>query len=69
MSFLGFKPCLHDLDAWTRPAIKANGDEHYERVLLYADNALVARENAEKFLRNEIGKNFELEPNSVGPSR
>ena len=52
-----------------RPAVKADGAECYAHVLLYADDALVICENAEKVLRNEIEKFFELKPNSVGPPR
>ena len=43
-----------------RPAIKSDGNEYYEYVLLYIDDALVISENAESILRNEIGKYFEL---------
>ena len=42
------------------PAIKSDGNEHYEHVLLHADDALVVSENAESILRDELGKYFEL---------
>ena len=67
MIFLDCKPCLVNLDAWMRPSVKADSAEQYEYALLYADDALVVSENAEKVLRNEIGKYFEVKPNSVGP--
>ena len=60
MSHLNFKPCLADPDVWMRPAIKSDGNECYEYVLLYTDDALVISENAESILRYELGKYFEL---------
>ena len=48
-----------------RPAIKSDGTLHYEYVLLYTDDALAVGENAEKILREEIGKYFELRPAEV----
>ena len=42
-----------------RPAIKSDGNEEYEYVLLYTDDALVVSENAESILRDELGKHFE----------
>ena len=56
MSHFHFKPCLADLDVWIRPAIKSDGMEYYEYVLLHDDNALVVSENAERVLTDEIGK-------------
>ena len=56
----GFTPCLADPDVWMRPAMKSNGHEYYEYVLLYTDDALCISENAEKVLRRELGKYFEL---------
>ena len=47
MSYLDFKPCLADPDAWMRPAMKANVMEHCEYVLLYTDDALVISKEAE----------------------
>ena len=52
-----------------RPAIQSNGNEYYECVLLYTDNALVVSENAESILRDELGKNFELKQESIGPPK
>ena len=66
MTHLNFKPCLADPDVWMRPAIKSDGNEYYEYVLLYTDDALVVSENAESILRNEIGKYFELKEQSIG---
>ena len=52
-----------------RPAIKSDGNEYYEYVLLYKDDALVVSENAESILRDELGKYFELKQESIGPPK
>ena len=69
MSHLGFTSCLADPDVWMREATKSDGTEYWEYVLLYTDDALVISENAESILRNEIGKYFELKPESIGPPK
>ena len=66
MEFLGFESCKADPDVWMRPAVKADGSEYWEYVLLYCDDALVISENGEKVLRDEIGKYFELKEESIG---
>ena len=48
------------------PTEKLDGIMYYEFVLLYVDDALLIRENAEKILREEIGKYFELKEESIG---
>jgi hypothetical protein len=67
LHFLGYKSCPADPDVWMRPAIKSDGNEVYDYVLLYVDDALVISDNAEAILKNEIGKYFELKKESVGP--
>jgi hypothetical protein len=67
MEHLGFEACLADPDAWMRPAIRANGQEYFEYVLLYTDDALVVSENPETIIRRQIGKYFHVKPNSIGP--
>ena len=49
------------------PTTKKDGTLVYEYVLLYTDGCLVVLENAESILKNEIGKYFELKPESIGP--
>ena len=66
MRHLDFSPCLADPDVWLRQAKKSNGQDYYEYVLLYTDDALVISENAERILRSEIGKYFELKEESIG---
>ena len=66
MRHLNFVSCLADPDVWMRPAKKADGSEYYEYCLLYTDDVLMISENAEKVLREEIGKYFELKKESIG---
>ena len=66
MSHIGFKSCPADPDVWMRPAEKADGAPYYEYVLLYVDDTLVVSKNAERILREEIGRYFELKEESVG---
>jgi hypothetical protein len=40
MPYIGFKSCPDDPDVWMRSAIKSDGTEVYEYVLLYTDDAL-----------------------------
>ena len=65
---LGFKSSRGDPDVWFRPS-KQNTDSspYYEYVLLYTDDILVISDNAEAILKEEIGKHFELKPDSIGP--
>ena len=35
-----FKPTISDPDVWFRPAIKADGEEYYEYILVYVDDLL-----------------------------
>ena len=69
MTHIGFKSCLADPDVWLRPAIKADGQEYYEYVLLYTDDVLCISENPEKIIRSQIGKYFELKEESIGPPK
>ena len=50
-----------------RPAIKSNGQEHYEHVILHIDYALVASDETEDVIRNQIGKHFVAKKGSIGP--
>ena len=50
-----------------RQAIKFDGTKCYDYVLLYVDDALVVRKNAESIQRNELGRYFELKEEYIGP--
>ena len=67
MKFLGFTSCQADPDIWMREAVKPDGSQYWEYVLLYVDDCLVISDNGEKILRNEIGKYFKLKEASIGP--
>ena len=67
MEFLVFKSKGGDPDVWMRPDTQKDGTEVYEYVFLYNDDCLVVSENAESILKNEIGRYFELKPDSIGP--
>ena len=67
MGHLGFKSCPADLDVWMRCAEKSDGSKYYKFVLLYVDDTLVVSENAERILRDKIGRYFELKEEPIGP--
>ena len=69
ISHLNFKPCLADPDVWTRPVIRSDGNENYEHALFCTDDTLVASENSESVLRDEVSKYFELKQESIGPPK
>jgi hypothetical protein len=66
MHHIGFKSCPADPDVCMRSAIKSDGTDVYEYVLLYTDDALSIGVEAESILRKEIGKYFELKEDSIG---
>ena len=67
MWHLGFVSCPADPDVWMRPALKEDGSEYYEYILLYTDDILSVGENAERVIREEIGRYFEIKEKSIGP--
>ena len=66
MEHLQFKSIRADPDVWIWPARRKDGTKYYEYVLLYTDYCPVISDNAEKILRNEIGKYFRLNEKSIG---
>jgi len=67
MKFLAFKSCQADPDIWMREAVKPDGSQYWEYVLLYVDDCLVISDNGEQILRQEIGKYFKLKEESISP--
>ena len=67
MEEMGFISCKADPDVWLRPALKSNGVEYYQYILLYTDDILAIMEEPERFLREELGKRFTLKEKSIGP--
>ena len=66
MEHLGFHPCKADSEIWMRKALKDDGTEYWEYVLLYVDDALCVSCNGKHVLEKEIGKYFYLKPDSIG---
>ena len=65
MDSLGFRSSLGDPDVWYRPAVKRDGTEYMEYVLLYVDDVLVISENGEKVIRDEIGRFWKFKESSI----
>ena len=52
-----------------REAVKADGTQYWDYVILYVDDCLVVSKNGGKVLRNEIGKYFSLKETPIGPPK
>ena len=65
MTHLGFTSCKSDPDIWKQEAIKDDGSDYWECVLLYVDDALWIYMNAENVLTDEIGNYLHIKPGSV----
>lgn len=69
MQHLGYSPYLADPDLWMRKAVKdSNGDEYWEYMLLYVDDALCVSEHPDAQLE-ELNKYFTLKPGSIMPPK
>ena len=66
MDEMGFTSCKADPDIWFRPALKADGVEYYQYVLLYCDDILAIMEDPERFIREELDARFVVKPKSIG---
>ena len=69
MSHLDFKPFLVNSDACFRTGVKLDGSESYDHVLLNADDDEVLGNNAERILRNESMRSFELKAEPIEPNK
>ena len=67
MEHLGFTSCKADPDVWMREAVKPDGHEYWEYVLLYVDDALCCSCNPKEVLSNELGKFWTMKKGSIGP--
>jgi hypothetical protein len=56
MRYRGFTARLADLDVLMQPGKQLDGNNCWEYVLLYVDDALSIGVNAEKILQEEIGR-------------
>ena len=68
MEMLNYKSCLADPDLWMREAKNSNGEDYYEYVLLYTNDALVVSEQPQECLL-EIDKYFLMKKGSIGTPR
>ena len=66
MEMLEYEPCLADPDLWMRRAVHSSGEEYYEYMLLYVDDALCCSEYPKEALM-QIDKYFPMKPSSIGP--
>ena len=69
MGHLGFKSKAGDPDVWMRSSTRDNESITYEYVLLYTNDSLVVADKAESILKDEIGRYFQLKPESIGPPK
>ena len=67
MDEMGFESFKSDPDVWFSSAMKDDGTDYYQYVLIYIDNILAIMKNPEDFIRHELGKIFVVKPNSIGP--
>ena len=63
---MGFKSSLIDPDVWLRPAIKPDGEEYYEYVLVYVDDILAISVNATDVML-EIAQKFKFKNDKISP--
>ena len=64
MDLMGYSSCLADPDLWIRKAVKDSGEDYYEYVLLYVDDALGIGERPKEQLQ-ELDKYFKMKPGSI----
>ena len=67
MDEMGFESCKAEPDVWFSSAMKDDGRDYYQYVLLYTDDILTIMQNPEDFIRHDIGKRVVVKPNSIGP--
>jgi hypothetical protein len=63
---LGYKPTLADPDVYLRKAVKPDGFEYYEMVLVYVDDTLCVSHEP-KVTMEEIAKIYRIKEGSLGP--
>jgi hypothetical protein len=61
---LNYQPTKGDPDVWIRPAIKSNGFEYYEMVLVYVDDILCISEQPELTMKG-IQATFKLKDDKI----
>ena len=64
MRHLEYVPCQADPNLWMKPAVRSDGFEYWEYVLLYVDDVLAIGEHPQEVLM-KIDKYFGLKPGSL----
>jgi hypothetical protein len=59
----------NEMSQWILKAIKSDGTKVWDFVLIFTDDTLVISEKAESKLRDEMGKYFEIEQESIDHQR
>lgn len=63
---LGFEPTVADPDVWRRPAVREDGFQYYELILVYTDDILFVSHQARDLI-TELERRYEVKPDSIGP--
>ena len=63
---MGFKSTLADPDVWIRPAVKPDGEEYYQYMLVYVDDLLCIAHYATVPLR-EVMSDFKFKKDAIEP--
>ena len=61
---MGFNSIIVDLDVWIGPAIKADGEHHYEFILVYFDDLPVIIQYSVSVIR-EVAEKFKLKKDKI----
>ncbi len=65
---MNFKPSYADPDVWMRPAVKPNGFQYYEYILVYVDDLLILSHQATAIVK-EVQKLYRLKDDEIGPPK
>ena len=64
---IGFKSIPADPEVWLRPAIKPDGEEYYEYVLMYVDDILAISIDPTEILKSMEGKTVKYKNGKIAP--
>jgi hypothetical protein len=62
---LGFKSSEADPDVWLRPAVKADGEEYYEYILMYVDDILCVSVDPRTVLKDFESNDFKFKNDKI----
>ena len=63
----GFKSTYADPDVWIKPAIKPNGEEHYEYVMCYVDDLIAIAVDPRRILDDLKGDDIKYKNDEIKP--